>query len=204
MSGAAHAAAGSAVCVVRAERGTGLGFAFLEPRWVVTARHVVREQNTGDAVALVFTVGAPSSGRIAALHPHADLAVLEVTGDVHGVVPLRLPAAGFADVQTALCVASEAVADRTPAGSLRLLDVTSFERTRRHRDGREEDLFIFPAPPDGSPRSGGPLLAADGSVIGVVVDSIDLAGRTYIRATAIETVLACFGMFAEVIRGEVR
>lgn len=198
MSNPAEAAVGPAVCVVQAERGTGLGFAFLKPQWVVTARHVVRDQRPGSAVTLVFAVGGPSTGRVAALHPHVDLAVLEVTGDVHGVVPLTPPAGRPAEVQAVLCVASEAVtaADAAPSGRLRLLEVPSFERTRRHRDGREEDLFIFPTPLDGSPRSGGPLLAADGSVIGVVVDSIDLAGRTFIRATAIEAVLSSFGTLA--------
>jgi S1-C subfamily serine protease len=187
LSRSADAAAARAVCGVHAAHGTGLGFAFLEPRWVVTARHVVRDQRPGDAVELVFRRGLRSSARIAALHPHVDLAILRVAGDADDIVPLGLPTPGSAGVEPAYCLASEAGAppDEAPHDRARLLAVPGFERTRRHRDGREEDLFIFPAPPGGSPRSGGPLLSSDGAAVAVIVDSIDLVGRTYIRATAI-------------------
>jgi S1-C subfamily serine protease len=191
LSHPAGAAAARAVCVVRAAHGTGEGFAFLEPHWIVTARHVVRDQGLGDAVALVFGGGLDSSAQVAMVHPHVDLAVLRMTGDARGVVPLRPPARHSAVAQPAFCLAFEAGApsDEAARDPARLLAVLGFERTRRHRDGREEDLFLFPAPVEGSPRSGGPLLSSDGTVVGVIVDSIELAGRTYIRATAIGSVL---------------
>ena len=196
MSPPTAAAAGSAVCVVRAAHGTGEGFAFLEPHWIVTARHVVRDQGVGDPVALMFGGGMRSSASIATLHPHVDLAVLHVTGDARGVVPLRPPAEHLDVAEPAFCLASDARGspDEVARNPALLLEVRGFERTRRHRDGREEDLFIFPAPSAGSPRSGGPLLAADGTVVGVIVDSIDLAGCKYIRATAIEVLLPSFEM----------
>jgi S1-C subfamily serine protease len=190
LSAPAAASAGRAVCVVRAARGTGMGFAFLEPHWVVTARHVVRDQIQGDAVELVFGGGLRSSARIARLHPHVDLAVVRVTGDMRGVVPLR-PPAPHSVVEPAFCISKGpgAASDEAPQDPARLLRVPSFERTRRHRDGFEEDLFIFPAPLDGSLRSGGPFLSSDGAVVGVIVDSIDVAEHTYIRATAIAALL---------------
>jgi S1-C subfamily serine protease len=67
--------------------------------------------------------------------------------------------------------------------------VHSYERTTRQRDGYEESFFIFPAPRDEPGRSGSPLLASRGSVIGVVVDGITLGGRYMMRATSILPVL---------------
>ena len=67
--------------------------------------------------------------------------------------------------------------------------VDSYERTTRQRDGFEEFLFIFPAPRGEPGRSGSPLLASSGSVIGVVVDGITLGGRHMMRATSIAPVL---------------
>jgi S1-C subfamily serine protease len=67
--------------------------------------------------------------------------------------------------------------------------VHSYERTTRQRDGYEEILFIFPAPRGEPGRSGSPLLASRGSVVGVVVDGITLGGRHTMRATSILPVL---------------
>ena len=67
--------------------------------------------------------------------------------------------------------------------------VDSYERTMRQRDGYEEILFIFPAPRGEPGRSGSPLLASRGSVIGVVFDGITLGGRHMMRATSIAPVL---------------
>src|SRR5215813_14402177 len=70
-----------ALCVVRAPRGRGTGFAFLRPGWVVTAKHVVGKQPPAEPLQLLFREGPARPARVLFAHPQVDLAVLEVLGE---------------------------------------------------------------------------------------------------------------------------
>jgi S1-C subfamily serine protease len=175
-----------ALCMVRAARGTGSGFAFLKPSWIVTARHVVSGQPPAQPIQLLFRDGGALPARVLFEHPQVDLAVLELVGRSRCGAPL-MPGDHAPDTVGLLCVGYKpSVSDRDAGGHAWFASkVNSYERTVRQRDGCEEILFIFPAPFGEPGRSGSPLLAPSGSVIGVVVDGITLGGRQVIRATSI-------------------
>jgi S1-C subfamily serine protease len=173
------------LCVVRSSRGAGTGFAFLGPRWIVTARHVVAGPSRPDAVRVTFHADPPLPGRIVFSHPRFDLAVIEVLADT-GRAPL-LPHDGVPPAGALVLVAYAPSTGETRQGRLRPLVVTveTYERSARHRDGHAEVLYKFPAPEIGPGCSGAPLLVPGGGVVGVVVDSITLGGQHVMRATSI-------------------
>ena len=179
-----------ALCTVRAARGSGTGFALVKPNWIVTARHVVSGQPLAQPIQLLFREGLALSAGVLFEHPQVDVAVLEVVGDT----PCRAPfmPGDRAPISSRLfCVGYRpSMSDRNAGRYISFVSaVDSYERTTRQRDGFEEYLFIFPAPRGEPGRSGSPLLASSGCVIGVVVDGITLGGRHVMRATSIAPVL---------------
>jgi S1-C subfamily serine protease len=179
-----------ALCTVTAARGTGTGFAFLKPTWIVTAKHVVSGQPPEQPIALLFREGPALTARVLFEHPQVDVAVLEVVGNTRCRAPF-MPGHGAPIEGGLLCVGYKpSVSDRDVGRYTSFVSgVDSYERTTRQRDGHEEILFIFPAPHGEPGHSGGPLLAPGGAVIGVVVDGITLAGQHVMRATSIAAVL---------------
>jgi S1-C subfamily serine protease len=179
-----------ALCTVRAARGSGTGFALLKPNWIVTARHVVSGQPLAQPIQLLFREGLARSARVLFEHPQVDVAVLEVVGDTPCRAPF-MPGDRAPISSRLLCVGYRpSMSDRNAGRYISFVSaVDSYERTTRQRDGYEEFLFIFPAPRGEPGRSGSPLLASSGSVIGVVVDGITLGGRHVMRATSIAPVL---------------
>ena len=179
-----------ALCTVRAARGTGTGFALSKPNWIVTARHVVSGQPLAQPIQLLFGEGLVLPARVLFEHPQVDVAVLEVAGDTPCRAPF-MPSERGPISSGLFCVGYQPSMSDGNAGRyisfVRAVD--SYERTTRQRDGYEEILFIFPAPRGQPGRSGNPLLASSGSVIGVVVDGITLGGRHVMRATSIVPVL---------------
>jgi len=178
-----------ALCVVKAARGHGTGFAFLRPTWIVTAKHVVAGQPLSEPLRLLFRQGISLPARVLFAHPQVDLAVLEVLCDSPCRAPL-LPGA-TAPAGSLLCVGYKPSVSDKDAGRYTsfVSRVDSYERSTRQRDGYEETLYIFPAPEGEPGHSGGPLLAPGGAVIGVVVDGITLAGQHVMRATCIAALL---------------
>lgn len=179
-----------ALCTVRAARGTGTGFVFLKPNWIVTARHVVSGHVPARPIQLSFREGLALPARVVFEHPRVDLALLESVGDTPCRVPL-IPSDGAPISRGLLCVGCKpSVGDRDAGRCTAVVSaVDSLERTTRQRDGYEEVLFIFPAPHGEPGHSGGPLLSPAGTVIGVVVDGITLGGQHVMRATSISAVL---------------
>ncbi|MGE0455334.1 MAG: serine protease [Vicinamibacteria bacterium] len=178
-----------ALCVVKSRRGTGTGFAFLRPGWIVTAKHVVAGQPPAEPIRLLFRQGLSLPGRVLLSHPQVDLAVLELLADDHRLAPF-LPAERAPADGDLLCVGLKpAVSDGEPEHTTFVLRVESYERSVRQRDGYEEVLYIFPAPDGEQGSSGAPLLAPGGGVLGVVVDGIRLDGQRVTRATGIVALL---------------
>src|SRR5262245_52632480 len=136
-----------ALCLVRSARGTGTGFAFLEPTWIVTAKHVVAGQPVSEPLRLLFPQGLPLPARILLAPPRVDLALLEVLGGSRRRVPL-LPGDAAPGEGGLRCIGYKP--SRSDQGAGRYTSfvsrVDSFERSTRQRDGHEEDLYIFPSP----------------------------------------------------------
>jgi S1-C subfamily serine protease len=177
-----------ALCVVRSLRGSGTGFAFRRPRWIVTAKHVVAGQPPAEPLHLVFRRGISLPARVLFAHPRVDLAVLEVLGDNPRLAPF-LPDERATAEGDLLCVGLKAPVSGEAGYAPFVVRVESYERSVRQRDGYEEVLYVFPTPDGEKLRSGGPLLAPGGGVIGVVVDGITLGGQRVTRATGIVALL---------------
>jgi len=178
-----------ALCVVKSRRGSGTGFAFQRPSWIVTAKHVVAGQPAAEPLRLLYRQGISLPARVLFAHPRVDLAVLEVLGDNPCRAPF-LPGDRAATEGDLVCVGLRAPVRGEETGYAPfVVRIESFERSVRQRDGYEEVLYIFPAPDREHLRSGGPVLAPGGGVIGVVVDGIMLGGQRVTRATGIGALL---------------
>jgi S1-C subfamily serine protease len=162
----------------------------LKPDWIVTARHVVSGQPLPQPIQLLFREGLSLPARVLFEHPQVDLAVLEVLGKTRCRAPF-MPGDRAPLPSGLLCIGYKPSVSDKDAGRYTwfVSRVDSYERSTRQRDGHEENLFIFPAPHGEPGHSGGPLLAPDGVVVGVVIDGITLGGQHVMRATSIAAVL---------------
>jgi S1-C subfamily serine protease len=156
---------GPSVAVVRTARGAlGTGVIVGADGTVLTANHVVAD---GSPVTVVFSDGTRSAARVAAADPKHDVATLAPATLPQPVVPATLGGA----VQ----VGGEVVAIGNPLGlaySVSSGVVSAVGRTADTNGGRFSGLIQFDASVNpGS--SGGPLLDADGNVIGIVLSIAD-------------------------------
>jgi S1-C subfamily serine protease len=176
------------LCVVKAAQGIGTGFAFLRAEWIVTAKHVVASQSAAP-IELRFWDDRARPARLLFAHTRVDLAVLELIGPPAGHAPL-VPDDRPLPPDRLICAGYKPSVSDPASGRYATFvsDVDRYQRSRRHRDGHEEALFIFPAPHGEAGHSGGPLLTPEGTVVGVVVDGITLGGEHLIRATSIAPV----------------
>jgi len=156
---------GPSVAVVRTARGAlGTGVIVGADGTVLTANHVVAD---GSPVSLVFSDGTKSAARVASADPSHDVATLAPATLPQPVVPATLGGA----VQ----VGGEVVAIGNPLGlaySVSSGVVSAVGRTADTNGGRFSGLIQFDASVNpGS--SGGPLLDANGNVIGIVLSIAD-------------------------------
>lgn len=156
---------GPSVAVVRTARGAlGTGVIVGADGTVLTANHVIAD---GSPVSLVFSDGTKSAARVASADPGHDVATLVPATLPQPVVPATLGGA----VQ----VGGEVVAIGNPLGlaySVSSGVVSAVGRTADTNGGRFSGLIQFDASVNpGS--SGGPLLDANGNVIGIVLSIAD-------------------------------
>jgi putative serine protease PepD len=153
------------VVVVRTARGTlGTGVVVAADGTVLTANHVIADRS---AVTLVFADGTRSAARVAAADPAHDIATLAPATLPQPVVPATLGGA----VQ----VGGAVVAIGNPLGltySVSSGVVSAVGRIATTDGGKLSGLIQFDASANpGS--SGGPLLDAEGNVIGIVQSIAD-------------------------------
>lgn len=156
---------GPSVAVVRTAQGAlGTGVIVAEDGTVLTANHVVADRSP---ISLVFSDGTRSAARVASADPKHDIATLAPATLPQPVVPATLGGA--------VEVGGEVVAIGNPLGltySVSTGVVSAVGRTASTNRGRFPGLIQFDASVNpGS--SGGPLLDAEGNVIGIVLSIAD-------------------------------
>ncbi|MBB6474282.1 S1C family serine protease [Sphaerisporangium rubeum] len=156
---------GPSVVVIRAGPSLGTGVIAAEDGTIVTAYHVVKE---AEDVTVTFSDGTKADAVVASSNPRADVATLR---------PARLPEIVVpATLGGAVAVGAPVVAIGNPLGltySVSTGVVSGLDRTVTKGD--LSGLIQFDASVNpGS--SGGPLLDARGSVIGIVVSIADPGG----------------------------
>ena len=156
---------GPSVAVVRTARGAlGTGVIVAADGTVLTANHVIADRSP---ISLVFSDGTRSTATVASADPKHDVATLAPATLPQPVVPATLGGA----VQ----VGGEVVAIGNPLGltySVSSGVVSAVGRTATTNGGRFPGLIQFDASVNpGS--SGGPLLDAEGNVIGIVLSIAD-------------------------------
>jgi S1-C subfamily serine protease len=156
---------GPSVAVVRTARGAlGTGVIVAADGTILTANHVIADRSP---ISLVFSDGTRSTATVASADPKHDVAALAPATLPQPVVPATLGGA----VQ----VGGEVVAIGNPLGltySVSSGVVSAVGRTATTNGGRFPGLIQFDASVNpGS--SGGPLLDAEGNVIGIVLSIAD-------------------------------
>jgi S1-C subfamily serine protease len=156
---------GPSVAVVRTARGAlGTGVIVAADGTVLTANHVIADRS---AISLVFADGTKSAATVASADPRHDVATLAPATLPQPVVPATL--GGSAEV------GGEVVAIGNPLGltySVSSGVVSAVGRTATTNGGRFSGLIQFDASVNpGS--SGGPLVDANGNVLGIVVSIAD-------------------------------
>jgi S1-C subfamily serine protease len=156
---------GPSVAVVRTARGAlGTGVIVAADGTVLTANHVIADRS---AINLVFADGTKSTATVASADPEHDVATLAPATLPQPVVPATLGASAE--------VGGEVVAIGNPLGlaySVSSGVVSAVGRTATTNRGRFSGLIQFDASVNpGS--SGGPLLDAEGNVIGIVLSIAD-------------------------------
>jgi putative serine protease PepD len=156
---------GPSVAVVRTARGAlGTGVIVAADGTVLTANHVIADRSP---ISLVFADGTKSTATVASADPKHDVATLAPVTLPQPVVPATL--GGSAEV------GGEVVAIGNPLGlaySVSSGVVSAVGRTATTNRGRFSGLIQFDASVNpGS--SGGPLLDAEGNVIGIVLSIAD-------------------------------
>jgi putative serine protease PepD len=156
---------GPSVAVVRTARGAlGTGVIVTDAGTVLTANHVIADRS---AISLVFADGTRSAATVASADPAHDVATLAPATLPQPVVPATL--GGTVEVGGGV------VAIGNPLGltySVSSGVVSAVGRTATTNGGKFSGLIQFDASVNpGS--SGGPLLDADGNVVGIVLSIAD-------------------------------
>jgi S1-C subfamily serine protease len=149
------------VAVVRSATGHGSGF-MITPHYLMTNQHVV---GGAEEVRLIFGDGSEVQGSVASRDNYRDVALVKLIGATRPPLPIAsaLPAVGT-DVFSYGTPLSE-----NYSGSLRKGIVSAY-RIERGLDYLQSDVELNVG------NSGGPLLDADGNVVGVAVSGVMIAG----------------------------
>jgi hypothetical protein len=167
-------------------RSLGTGFSFIQPNWVVTAKHVVLDQGLPRQKILVspykhVTVEA----RLLYAHPLVDLAVLELPSDIcnRPLFPAHHSLAG----SSGLICAGYAPSKTNPVGPAVFFinEIPSFESELRERTGLNEELIVFDAAFSEGGHSGGPIFGSGGGVVGAIIENFASGGSLRARGTSL-------------------
>jgi hypothetical protein len=125
----------------------GTGFVFIQPNWVITAKHVVFLEALPRRELLASPYkGSSIRARVIFAHPIVDLAVLELTRRAcdRPLFPAHHSLAGANSLVCAGYAPSKTAPDRSL--TLFINEIPRFQIEIRERDGLNEELVVFDAP----------------------------------------------------------
>jgi S1-C subfamily serine protease len=150
----------NSVVLIRTNSGQGTGFMYSNSH-IVTNAHVVEEATSAE---IRFSRGEWTTADLIGIDPHSDLAVLEVEDTPPDATPLRFSETAATTGQRVLAIGNPYNLD----GSMSTGIVSGTNRSVtaptgfKIPDAIQTDAAVNPG------NSGGPLLSADGEVVGVV------------------------------------
>jgi len=152
------------VVIIRAGDALGTGVIVADSGTILTANHIIAGS---DDITITFADGTMARAAVASANPKQDIATLMPTARPEVLVPATL--GGSADVGAPVVVIGNPLG---LAYSVSSGVISGLNRTADTHDGKYSGLIQFDAPVNpGS--SGGPLLNAQGLVIGIVVSIAD-------------------------------
>jgi S1-C subfamily serine protease len=180
-----------ALCILRTPDGTGTGFVFLKPAWVLTAKHVVlRPDGTARPVTALFRSG-PIEAELRFAHPLVDLAVLELRALGKCRAPFLPGDRRIRKTGGLRCGGYSPSVSNPQEGrfSYYVSGIHNFERSTRNRDGHEEVVLEFPAAQGDGGHSGGPVFGDGGAVVAVVTEGFVKETVKHMRAISVHSLL---------------
>ncbi len=145
------------------EKSVGTGVVIVDKGIILTNLHVVAG---GDRLGVVFADGTESEATVVGVQPENDLAVIQAKTVPDDLVPATLR--GTAD----LAPGDEVIAVGYPFGigpTITSGVVSGLRRVHRSRDGTHDMVNLIQFDAAANPgSSGGPLVTADGAVVGIV------------------------------------
>jgi S1-C subfamily serine protease len=145
------------------ERSVGSGVVIVDSGIILTNLHVVAG---GDRLSVVFYDGTESEATVIGVQPENDLAVIQAKTLPDDLQPATLRGTGD------LALGDEVVAVGFPFGigpSVTSGVVSGLRRVHRSRDGTHDLVNLIQFDAAANPgSSGGPLVTADGEVVGIV------------------------------------
>lgn len=180
----------SLIAESRPLRVLGTVFSFIQPSWVVTAKHVVEDQGLIRDNLVVLVKNTWVSATVLYAHPQVDIAVLQTSTATCGI-PLFPAHHKFAG-STGLVVAGYMPSKTDPKNGLavEMNHIPTFEIESRGRADLEEETICFRAPFAEGGNSGGPVFGAGGGVVGLVIQRYGDAENMFARATSISPLLS--------------
>ncbi len=152
----------------RSTRGLGTGVVIADEGLIITCYHVI---NGAERIGLVFADGSESDADIVSIQPENDLAVLKAKNVPDDLQPATLRST------KGLKVGDEVVAVGFPFGigpSTSYGVISGLRREHESQEGRRHlvDLIQFDAAANPG-NSGGPLVTAEGDVVGIVTSILN-------------------------------
>lgn len=175
----------------------GTGFVFLRKDWIVTAKHVVwdeENQNVRYPMFLVSTDPNITNNFIQPkkifLHPDIDLAVLEATSEV-GTQPLYPAHQNIENNDHVVGIGYSPDSSSFSNLQFKAITLRNIDKEVRERDSGAETLYEFEFEGSEQGNSGGPIFGDGAGVLAVIGHGIlnEDTGMSRIRATSIQTVI---------------
>lgn len=169
----------------------GTAFSFIQPTWVVTAKHVALVDGQPRKQLLVSPFKQPPiPAQVLFAHPQVDLAVLTLERDLcqRPLFPAHHALAGSNGL---VCAGySPSMSSPGDPAVLYVNEIPSFAVEVRDRHGLSEEIIVFDATFSEGGHSGGPVFGAGGGVVGAIIQNFYAGSQLRARATSLAPIVA--------------